>query len=574
MLQRSPNLLIISDEKTKAEIDSHINQADYQLSYLETQDHDILRQQLSKKNHWDAIICQMADGAFYSINTLLLSKHLTPETPFIFISHLSGEKIAVDAMKNGASDFLAPNNWSSLGNTILQILPRQDQNLGVNQPHATDYLTGLLSRSEFNRRLSELLSVSTGFEENVLCHFDIDSFDVVNETSGNEAGDSLLQDVGKIIQSHLKKSDIAARLGNDEFGVIMLGYTPEEALNITNKIIDTIENYRFEWNEHIFQTGLCIGVVPFASNRHASILLREANQACFSAKQKGKNHIQIYHADDSDLIKHDEEIKWAYLIPKALEQNHFVLYYQPILKLDGEDYYHGEVLIRMLDDQGGILPPANFIPAAEKYDLMIGIDKFVVQKTIEFYRHYHLFYSTQPGLKKLFFSVNLSSLSLRDGAFLDFLLEQLKGIEHLPHKICFEITETCAIADADYALYFIKMLKLSGCEIALDDFGSGFASFEYLKSLEIDYVKIDGSFIKNIMTDKMDRAIVEAIVRLCQATNLKTIAEFVESKDIVDLLKTLGIDYGQGYYFSKPFPLPNLHANDADVSVLAFNAPY
>jgi len=427
-----------------------------------------------------------------------------------------------------------------------------------------DWLTGMINRKEFEKRLRD--ACKNAFDNNsthVLCFIDLDRFKIVNDTCGHRAGDELLRQITPIIKSHVSETDTVARMGGDEFGILFSYNTIEEVLPTLENIRQEVEDYRFAWDDSTFSIGTSIGVIGInASSGTLVELLAAVDDACFRAKELGRNRIQVYEHDAEDLDKKHGETHWANRITNALDNDQFVLYYQPIQALmepvkDENNntiagVNHFEVLIRMLDTKNFIIPPMAFIPAAERFDLMGKIDRWVIQRAIDSYPELNSKYSN------LVLSINLSGASLTDNSLLDYIIGIFSRSDIDPGNIVFEVTETTAIANMQKASEFISRLKEEGCKFSLDDFGSGLSSFGYLKNLAVDYIKIDGSFVREVASDKTAYTFVEAINRVGHLMNKKIIAEYVENKEILFALKTIGVDYAQGYAIGKPQSLDTL----------------
>jgi diguanylate cyclase (GGDEF)-like protein/PAS domain S-box-containing protein len=427
-----------------------------------------------------------------------------------------------------------------------------------------DALTELVNRREFEILIEQALGdAKNQSQQHVLCYLDLDRFKIVNDTCGHMAGDELLRQITTIFQTHIRKTDTLARLGGDEFGLLLSQCPLEAAQRIANTLREAVQEFRFTWEDKIFTIGVSIGLV--AINRESESvanILSLADSACYAAKNNGRNRIHVYQADDLDLAKHQGEIQWATRITRALEEDRFELYAQPIIPIDfaqpqGEHY---EVLLRLRDEKGKLILPTAFLPAAERYNLMHLIDRWVISKL----------FMTQADRYKLqwqqcdyqqqcqtdyLYTINLSGASINDDQFIDFLYQQFALYQVPAQLLCFEITETVAIANLTKAAQFISELKNLGCRFALDDFGSGMSSFNYLKHLPVDFLKIDGGFIRQIVDNPVDLAVVEAINQVGKAMGIQTIAEFVENNAILEKLRNLGVDYAQGYGISEPYPL-------------------
>ncbi len=422
--------------------------------------------------------------------------------------------------------------------------------------HAShDPLTGLSNRREFENRLNRLLNSSKQNDSrHALLYIDLDQFKIINDTCGHIAGDELLRHVTSLLALCLKSDDVLARLGGDEFGVLLENCSQEKAFKVASDILKNLQEFRFVWKGNIFLIGGSIGQTTISRLNSNSIeILRNADTACYVAKDKGRNRIHIYE-ESIDIAKHQGEMKWISRITQALEQDRFVLYRQKIKSFDDDRSDHYEILLRMIDEKGNLVLPGPFISAAERYDLMNTIDQWVIRKT----------FSNRSELlinDNTVYSINLSGQSLSIENFLHFVVKHLNESGIKPEKVCFEITETAAITNLRGAMRFINTLKKMGCKFSLDDFGMGLSSFSYLKQLPVNYLKIDGSFIKDILDDRMDYAIVEAINEIGHVLGLETIAEFVESEEIYYKLKLIGVDYGQGIFIEKPEPFESVIQN-------------
>lgn len=418
-----------------------------------------------------------------------------------------------------------------------------------------DSLTGLINRLEFEVRLDHLLEKENDQHSHALVYMDLDQFKVVNDTCGHIAGDELLKQLSTLFLKHIRDNDTLARLGGDEFGILLENCPAERAHTISNNIIRDLEQFRFSWHDKAFTVGTSIGLVPFtkSNNETISTLMSAADVACYAAKDAGRNRIHTYKQDDDELVQRHGEMQWVSQIQHALENDRFVLYCQPIVSTsaDQNEPHHYEILIRMHNNEGKIIPPMSFLPAAERYNLMPDIDRWVLTHVIRQIKKYPL---TQGSM----IAINLSGNSLSDDNFLNFVITLLDDKEINPRQFCFEITETAAISNLSRVTSFIATLKRRGCQFSLDDFGSGLSSFTYLKNLNVDYLKIDGAFVKDMNHDLIDRSMVEAINQIGHVMSIKTIAEFVEDKATFDTLVEMGIDYAQGYYFSKPIPFEKL----------------
>ncbi|MDQ3185622.1 MAG: EAL domain-containing protein [Pseudomonadota bacterium] len=413
-----------------------------------------------------------------------------------------------------------------------------------------DALTGLIDRREFERRLEQALLGKKDGKQHTLLYLDLDQFKIVNDTCGHMAGDALLKQLTSILQAQLRTNDTLARVGGDEFGLLLESCPTESALRLADLLRQTVHEFPFIWKDKVFQLGLSIGLVTFGNGSETlPDILHMADAACYLAKDKGRNRVQIYTAEDMGIAQRHGEMGWVGRIRKALEEQRFVLYSQKILSLvnspDAGEHY--EVLLRMQDEDGKLVPPMAFIPAAERYGLMPQLDRWVITTAFTQYSRRH-----PAGSALGTCAINLSGASICDENFYEFVVSQLELLKVPPAGICFEITETSAITNLPQAAVLIFKLKELGCRFSLDDFGSGMSSFAYLKQLPVDYLKIDGSFVKDMIDDPIDRAMVEAINHIGHVMQIETIAEFVENDAILEALRRIGVHYAQGYGIERP----------------------
>ena len=415
-----------------------------------------------------------------------------------------------------------------------------------------DSLTGLINRDEFNSELSDhIYDAEHHDKQHTLCYLDLDRFKLVNDTSGHAAGDELLKQITTLLSNIIRSGDVLGRLGGDEFGLILQGCPIENADIVASKIIDAITEHRFAWEDKVFSIGVSIGLVSIGSETvNATEVMKCADVACYTAKDLGRGRAYVYEHQDSELIRRHEELHWASKISEGLEKHRFRLFAQAITPLDTDKGYntHIEILVRMEDENGKLVPPGAFIPAAERYNLMSAVDKHIIDTVFRFI-------AETVNSDRLRYSINLSGNSLNEDSLASAIRRGLERYAINPELICFEITETAAITNLSNARRLIDELKQTGCEFALDDFGSGLSSFGYLKNLPVDYLKIDGSFVRDMDHDVIDHAMVAAINQVGHVMGIKTIAEFVENDVIVDKLRDLGVDFAQGYHIARPAPL-------------------
>jgi diguanylate cyclase (GGDEF)-like protein/PAS domain S-box-containing protein len=417
-----------------------------------------------------------------------------------------------------------------------------------------DALTGLINRHEYERRLEEVLvGAHSGDGHHVLCYLDLDRFKVVNDTSGHLAGDSMLREVATIVKETVRDSDTVGRLGGDEFGLLLVGCPLEKARQIADDVVRKVSEYRFVWKDKIFTIGVSVGLVEISQ---ASGSLEEAmsaaDSACYVAKRQG-NHVHVYSAHDEAVARHRGEIHWLQRLQSAIKENRFELLAQPIVA--ATEFVKGgpalEVLLRLQDDnvQGGIAP-TEFLRAAERYRLMGDVDRWVVQTAFTALGRGGI---RLPEGRSL--AINLSGQTLGDPQFLEFVVDCFDATGVTPQQICFEVTENSVIVNIEHARRFIGVLHGMGCRFALDDFGRGISSFANLKNLALDYLKIDGSFIRNLASDTVNQAMVAAMVKLARTLNFKVVAEQIEDDSALEAARRMGVDFLQGFQLGRPQPL-------------------
>jgi diguanylate cyclase (GGDEF)-like protein/PAS domain S-box-containing protein len=413
-----------------------------------------------------------------------------------------------------------------------------------------DTLTGLINRREFESCLQ--VALESARKENgchALCYLDMDQFKIVNDTCSHTAGDMLLKETAAILRSGMRETDVLARIGGDEFGLLLKNCMLEDALAITEDMLCSIRAIKDDRWGRMFGVSASIGIAMLdATTGSITEVMQWADLACYAAKDHGRNRIHIYRDGDQELARRHGEMKWVSRLTEAIEAERLVLYRQDIAPVEphGGKRHHFEVLVRMLDESGQLVKPDRFLPAAERYNLVSVLDRWVISRSFDWYA---------AGFQDQVMSINLSGSSLANDAVLDFVKDELARHRVPPSSVCFEITETAAIANLDRAVRFITELKQLGCLFALDDFGSGLSSFSYLRNLPVDYLKIDGSFIRGLDTDPINAAMVNAIAQLGRAMGIETIAEFVENDAVLKRLAEIGVDYAQGYGINVPGPL-------------------
>lgn len=418
-----------------------------------------------------------------------------------------------------------------------------------------DALTGLFNRSEFENRLKRSLATSQEHHcEHALMFIDLDQFKIINDTCGHAAGDRLLKEISHIMQSHLRASDTLCRLGGDEFAILLEKCQLEAAMRVAENICKSVEAYRISHDEQRFSVSASIGLLIFNQKwRSIEQLMQSADAACYAAKEAGRNRVHLYYDADFSLEPRRGESYWASRITQALEENRFILYGQRIMPSTSNHGMKCEVLLRMIDEHGAMVGPNTFLPAAEKFHLISRIDKWVVNNTFNWLKdHAELLMHVDSV------AINISGQSISDHNFHQYTLDLINSLTLDCSKLCFEITETAAITNIDAATEFINSMKQHHIKFSLDDFGSGVSSFGYLKSLPVDFLKIDGQFIQNLSDNNIDQAMVRCIVEVAKVTNKLTIAEWVETEEVEALLKTMDVDYTQGFLRHKPAPLKYL----------------
>jgi diguanylate cyclase (GGDEF)-like protein/PAS domain S-box-containing protein len=425
-----------------------------------------------------------------------------------------------------------------------------------------DPLTGLMNRREFEHRLAQAIETARLEGLHHVClYMDLDQFKVVNDTCGHAAGDELLRQLGTLLHSRLRGSDALARLGGDEFGVLLTGCPVDQGQRLAEELRGAVRDFRFVWADKTFELGVSIGAVGVgAASGSVGAVLSAADVACYAAKDLGRNRIHLYQESDLELARRRGEMQYVHRITKALADGRLVLFAQdivPVTPIPGAPQSM-EMLVRMRDDAGTLVPPNAFLPAAERYNLMPSIDRWVARTSFAW-----LAARADPTTFRL--SINLSGTTLSDDRFLDFVGELFATHAVPPAAVCFEITETAAIANLAAASRFIRELRQLGCLFALDDFGSGLSSFGYLKNLPVDFLKIDGSFVRDLLTSPIDRAMVRAINEVGHAMGIRTIAEFVERQEILHVLAALGVDYAQGWAVGRPRALAERDAGESPV---------
>jgi len=416
-----------------------------------------------------------------------------------------------------------------------------------------DALTGLVNRREFEHRLQEAIeSAQGGDHRHVLCYLDLDRFKAVNDECGHTAGDNMLREVAALIKDAVRDSDTVGRLGGDEFGILLVGCPLEKARQIADDVVRAVADYRFVWKDKIFNIGVSVGLVEISGESGAlEDVISAADSACYVAKKQG-GHVHVYSARDEAAARSRGEIHWLQQLQSALKEGRFELHVQPIVPVDpaGDSGPALEVLLRLKDESGASVAPAEFMRAAERYRLMPHVDRWVVQTALAALGRGAV---RVPAGRSL--CINLSGQTLGDAAFLEFVVDCLDRTAVAPDRVCFEVTENSVITNIEHARRFIGVLHGMGCQFALDDFGRGLSSFANLKNLQLDYLKIDGYFIRNLASDTVNQAMVTAMIKLARSLNFRVIAEHVEDMSALEAAKRMGVDFLQGYQVGRPQPL-------------------
>ena len=480
----------------------------------------------------------------------------TVEQQIAFIEQADDNKFTVEWSRS----YITNGNNKRLGLvfTINDITTAYNINNQLKHQATHDTLTGLLNRNEFDKRLSNCLTSTQDNIRHSLIYIDLDKFKIVNDTCGHQAGDQLLRQLSSILSPMVRGRDALARLGGDEFAILLEACPKSAALKVANDVLSTIQKFRFTHDHKTFDVGASMGIAHFSSgNQSINDPLSVADSACYKAKENGRNC--IVEMDISTIQHHPsippQQMQWINRLNTALETDQFILFQQRVIPTNPgkNDYLHFEVLLRIKDDDGRLISPGAFLPAAERYGLIHKIDHWVIKNTFAWL-------SNNPSVlaKTHLCSINLSGLSLSDEDLTEYVTRYIKLYNIDCNKICFEITESSAIQNLSLAFEFIHNMHELGCSFSLDDFGTGMSSFSYLKQLPVNHLKIDGSFIRHIDSDPIDLAMTRSINEIGHVMGMSTMAEFVESKEILQLLSQLGVDYAQGYHIAQPAPLEEL----------------
>lgn len=525
-------------------------------------------QEALKSAEWQLVITDHNMPGFDSFQALQWVVASGHDVPVIILSGSIGEEVAVEAMKAGANDYILKNNLTRLVPAIQRELRESERRRAHRRAEELirhmayhDALTDLVNRNEFSDRLQHALQSARdrGLQHAVL-YLDLDQFKVVNDTCGHSAGDELLRRIAVILQQHIRDSDTLARLGGDEFALLLETCPISRALKMAQTILESVQNFRFLWQGRVFKIGVSIGVVSItASSPNAAEIMRKADMACYAAKDRGRNCIHLYTDTDAELARRHREMEWVERIGHALDEDGFSLVYQTMATLKDKERdtrVHREFLLRLKDAGNSDIAPTAFLPAAERYNLMPSIDQWVIKNAFAFLARQRREGKSDNHSKTF---INLSGASIGESGIFNYIRKQFDLTGVAPSSVCFEITETAAVADFKRAIAFIHDIRGLGCGFALDDFGSGMCSFSYLKFLPVDFIKIDGAFVGNIFKNPVDRAIVDAVTRIAHVAGVRTVAEWVEDEATLRAVESLGVDFAQGFGIAEPAPLLHAH---------------
>ncbi len=500
-------------------------------------------------------ICPEEDGSKRSLDWLELIKPGRDYTQALCLDTDDGPQRFIDLrmapMRNGQGESFG---YVAIFRDVTESR-RISKKLAHDATH--DQLTGLHNRAALEQKVQQLLEEATEGANHVLAFMDLDQFKVVNDTCGHAAGDELLRQLTRWMLEKVSRRDMLARLGGDEFGLVLSQCDIQHGENIARRLRDLIRDFRFDWQDKSFKVGVSIGLVSFGEPEdELGQILSAADTACYLAKDSGGNRIAVHNLDQLEVRQRHGEMNWVSRITQALDQGSFILYAQPIMALEPilPERMHWEILVRMQGKDGKLIPPGAFLPAAERFKLITAVDRWIFSKSLEYLSKW------PADAADPLFSINLSGHSLTDPGCLDFIVGSIADRAVNPEHLCFEITETAAIGHLNEAQRFISVLRGTGCRFALDDFGSGLCSFGYLRNLPVDYIKIDGLFVRDSATCAINRSVVKAIHDIGQVMEKKTVAEYVENAEILQILHDLGIDHAQGYGIAEPRPLEEMMA--------------
>lgn len=452
-----------------------------------------------------------------------------------------------------------------ISRTLIKHLSAKNRQLAYHASH--DALTGLINRREFEHRVERaILNASAQGATHALLYIDLDQFKIVNDTCGHATGDELLQQLAQLLLGSVRHRDTLSRLGGDEFGMLFENCPLDKAVEIANNLVKAIDEFTFTWDDTTFKLGISIGVMPIdRSTTDIASAMHAADSACYIAKESGRNQVKIAHMGDRRLQERHGEMQWVSRLTRALAEDRFALYFQPIIPCSEKSVHdrHMEILVRLIDDDGSVIAPGSFMPAAEKYNLVSSIDRWVIDHTMTW-----LAATNSTGNRPVNAAINLSGQTIRNPGSLNYIIDKMEEAGVSTEHIIFEIPETVAITNITAATSFMLTLRGCGCRFSLDDFGSSLSSFTYLKKLPVDFLKIDGVFIRDILSDPVDHAMVKSINKLGHLLGKEMVAKSVETHETANELRLMGIDFLQGYVCAKPRPLNNYTQHQAPRLVL------
>ena len=525
-----------------------------------------------QEHAWDVVITDHNMPRLNSETVLEIVNSSNKDIPVIIVSGIIPESIAVANMKAGAQDYIMKDNLArlipaierELSDARVRSAKRRAENTITHMAYH-DTLTGLENRNELEKRLQQAIEKSRqSNQSHAFLYIDLDQFRLINDTCGYVAGDILLKQLSQLLKEKVRDSDCLARIGGDEFAILLENCPPDRALQVAHNLMKVINEFRFEWKNTPYSITTSIGFVEInAATTGVDELLSNADMACYLAKDQGGNRIKVFAGEDDELSRKKGEMQWVTRLNRALEEKQFRLYEQAILPVVPHDIEvkHSELLIRLENSDGTVMEPETFVPAAEHYHLIAKIDRWVIDTAFEYLSNLLQQGNTPHDLGVYFISVSGSSLG--DAGFYNFVNEKLDLHDIPGEMVCFEVKEATALSQYGPAIDFINNVRQRGCSIAIDDFGAGLSSFSYLKSVPVDYVKIDGGFIGHVDRDPMDCAIVEAINQIGHIAGLQTIAELVESDAVMGKLKAIGVDYAQGNKLDAPHPIGSAYLQPA-----------
>jgi diguanylate cyclase (GGDEF)-like protein/PAS domain S-box-containing protein len=442
--------------------------------------------------------------------------------------------------------------------TLTDITEAHELSRQLSYEASHDALSGLINRREFELRLQRALDSVQSGSQHAVCYLDLDQFKIINDTCGHIAGDELLRQLAQVLQGRVRSNDTLARLGGDEFGLLLHDCGIDDAMMVANGLLKAVEHHAFVWGNNTFSVGASIGLVPVTPTfRRVTQVLQAADAACYAAKDQGRNRIHVYQEDDSLVAQRHGEMQWVARVKRALNDHRFFLEAQPIVPLQGDRQAkrNYELLVRMRDESGRVVPPGAFLPAVERYNLSLRLDRWVITTALQWISTHR---SQIERVSRIF--INLSGDSVGDPQLQEFIRQSILELSVPPERIGFEITETAAIGNLTRANQLIAGLRELGCAFALDDFGSGVSSFAYLKALTVDYLKIDGLFIGNIVADRIDYEMVRSITDIGHVMGKKVVAESVESLEAMEKLRQIGVDFVQGFAVGAPVSIDSIGA--------------